>query len=319
LYPGLIIYGALLQSECLYIVLFLLVLLALYRLREGAGMGMAVLLGISAGLAALTRAVILGFFPLLLGCIWLIRYSRDLPQWRVVLVAVVAFVLTVAPWTYRNYLVHGAFVPVATVTGGAMLVGNNPFVHGTPAVPPEYDQWVRDQAWDRGVDDFDTLSEVGKSRVMTEIAVEYITANPRHALRLAGEKLFVLVLYPIAHSAGDLRVQALAVFADIVFGCVVLVGLIGSRKNWIRLLPVYLLVLYTAGVHMVMHAEARYRLPVVAVVALLFGYGLVLVRDRKLMRERMRPTRAKVALIALCACFLAAYGYTGWLYLHGQF
>jgi 4-amino-4-deoxy-L-arabinose transferase-like glycosyltransferase len=66
LYPGLVVYGAVLQTESLYIALFLCAFLCAYRVLERPAWWGMVALGLTAGLATLTRAVFLGFFPLLL-------------------------------------------------------------------------------------------------------------------------------------------------------------------------------------------------------------------------------------------------------------
>lgn len=76
--------------------------------------------GVLQGIFTLVRAVTL----LLPGwvLVWQVLQARQVggKALRASLVMVVFFVLTLTPWTIRNYLVHNAFVPVAT-EGGEML------------------------------------------------------------------------------------------------------------------------------------------------------------------------------------------------------
>jgi hypothetical protein len=122
-FPPLIVVGASLMSESIYVPLELATISAVlahrrsphrYRWALGAG--------ILLGLTVLSRAplVILGL-PLVLG-VWTARprmSARALAQ-PAILVAVA--LLTVAPWTYRNYHAFHQFVPLTT-QGGYGLAG----------------------------------------------------------------------------------------------------------------------------------------------------------------------------------------------------
>ena len=140
-YPGLVIAGALLHTEALYIVFFLLVILLAYRIIDGKGVPDAAALGILAGVAALTRAVFVGFFPILLAVLWWMRKKSGRPAILPVVVALAMFAAVLTPWTVRNYEVHGAFVPVSTFGWSSFLIGNNPFVHWTPELGRGFDAW----------------------------------------------------------------------------------------------------------------------------------------------------------------------------------
>ena len=315
LHPGMIIYSALLQSEVVYVCLFLAVLLIAYRALETRDLMLVLIFGVVAALTALTRAVFLGFFPLLLASIWLIRRRGKLAGGRVVLVALLEFCLVVAPWTVRNYYVHHAFVPIATVTGGSLLVGNNPFVHGTPKLPSFFDDWVREKASERGIEDFDSLSEVQQSSVKKDIALAYIASDPVHGAHLALQKLFVFLVYPITYADSSPWVKGVAVGADAVLLLGMVVGIVVTWRHRFDLLPLYLLIVCSAGTHMILHAEGRYRLPLVPVFALFFGCaGAVLSDPGTFFKTRS----AKIVVAVLCSAVVLLYAATAWLFINGK-
>lgn len=120
--------------------------------RDAAGFlppfGTLLASGAFLGLAALTRPVLLpaaGLF-LLYAVLWARPGWRSPAAWRRVAggTAAVALgmALVVAPWTVRNYLALGAFVPVSTNGGVNLRQGNNPYATGAffwsgdPAVNP---------------------------------------------------------------------------------------------------------------------------------------------------------------------------------------
>jgi 4-amino-4-deoxy-L-arabinose transferase-like glycosyltransferase len=95
------------------------------RLLEADGGGRArpaVLAGVLFGLTALTRETVLYFAPL--AALWLAwRAPRPAARLRGA-VFLAAVVLTVAPWTVRNWLVFRTFIPVSTSAGLNLWQGN---------------------------------------------------------------------------------------------------------------------------------------------------------------------------------------------------
>ena len=92
-----------------------------------------------------------------------------------------AFVLVVAPWTARNAVRLGAFVPISTNGGLNLLMGNSAQTSPTAGVNIERSEFQKPP----GVD------EVGLDRVFRDRAVAWITSNPGDA--------FVLYLGKVAN------------------------------------------------------------------------------------------------------------------------
>jgi 4-amino-4-deoxy-L-arabinose transferase-like glycosyltransferase len=118
-YPILITADGALMSESLYGLLVALSLLAAYRLLDAPSPRRGVVLGGLVGLAALTRGE--GALLLVLLLIPLVRRPRGA---RMAAVACATFLIVLAPWTVRNWVVFGRFVPVSTDTG-AVIGGAN--------------------------------------------------------------------------------------------------------------------------------------------------------------------------------------------------
>jgi len=114
LYPGLVAYAHLLYSETLFIALLVGAALLLHHRREGPARVDLLGAGVLFGLAALTRSVALYFLPVWLA--WL-ALGRRWPETRRVAIVLGIALLTVAPWTLRNYLAMGDFILIDTTAG----------------------------------------------------------------------------------------------------------------------------------------------------------------------------------------------------------
>jgi len=318
LHPSLVVYGSVLQSEALYVVLLLLIVLVALRLVREPGFRLASVLGVLLASLTLTRAIGLA----VLGTLFLFLVAAIEAPWkRRMLIPTCALgvaVLGLLPWTVRNYAVLHAFVPVSTFSGTSLLMGNNPFSNGTTALPKEYFDWVRAEGARRGFADLDSVDEVTRDRVHREIALDWIRSHPSEWLRLMGRKLEVFWIFPVTTTAENHAMQAVVMGADVVlwigalFGVVVLWG----KKKEILLLSSIILVVTSA--HVMMHTEARYRLPLLALLALFFGPGLAWLLD-PLQRTSIRVRRAAVGSAAAVALLLVVgYLTAGLMFIHGE-
>lgn len=116
--PPLVVLSTALISEALFVPVMLgAVLAALHGQRSARRHGWAVVAGVLVGAATLTRTngvilalpVALAFVPA--------RSWRRFAAWTPSVVVILAVVLTVAPWTFRNWTVFHAFVPVSDEAG----------------------------------------------------------------------------------------------------------------------------------------------------------------------------------------------------------
>jgi hypothetical protein len=106
------------------------------------------------------------------------------PRWRAAAAFALVLALAVAPWTWRNYRVHGAFIPFSTLGGvvlnesvGALRVGDWWSMPGFQSIPTE--DWAE---WRR-------LGEVEGEHYMRARALAVIREHPGLYLMSAGAKL----------------------------------------------------------------------------------------------------------------------------------
>jgi 4-amino-4-deoxy-L-arabinose transferase-like glycosyltransferase len=122
-YPTLVVADGALMSESLYGMLVALSLLAAYRLLDAPGAGRAVVLGALTGLTALTRGEALLLLPLvLIPLLWRHGWQRE--GVRPTVVALLAFIVVLAPWTARNWIEFDRPVLIATNSGTAVAGAN---------------------------------------------------------------------------------------------------------------------------------------------------------------------------------------------------
>ncbi len=257
-------------------VLFLTVLLAglvtLERLGAGenAARRAAVAAGVLVGLAALTRETVLYFAPL--AAVWLAWRRRE--GGRRAILFLTPLVLVVAPWTYRNYVVAHAFVPVATSGALNLWQGNTRL---SRAEVYRLSETVRGPGHVR----------VAQQRFHQRLAVEAIL--DRQPWWLA-EKLvsemppfweadsLALIHLMEKHAYGPYRARtavALAVVMIAPYLVLLVLGVAGVMRVPVGR-AVVLLVLFLVfhnGLHVVAHGFARYRLPIMPIVILMAAAG----------------------------------------------
>jgi len=144
-------------------------------------------------------------------------------------------------------------------------------------------------------------------------------------------KAQVMVVYPITNSDSYTPAQMLAVCAEAFLFLAAALGLLtpvparlpvghadslsgregGRTLTWLAAVVVFFLL-----VHIVLHAEARYRLPLVPLVCVLAGVGLAHPIWRS-NRWRAWTVRRRILLVLLWMCIIGLYGVTGWMYIHG--
>ncbi len=106
---------------------FLLAFALFLGARAGQTMGplASLLYGLSLAALALVRAALLPFAFVALA--WFLWRSRSLPRgWLAALLAFLGFVNGLAPWTFRNWQLHGEPVPIVDSMYYHLWIGNRP-------------------------------------------------------------------------------------------------------------------------------------------------------------------------------------------------
>jgi 4-amino-4-deoxy-L-arabinose transferase-like glycosyltransferase len=251
------------------------------------------------GLAILARETLLYFVPL--AALWLVWRRRAHGGLRRAGALVLGTVLVVAPWTWRNWVAFGAFIPVSTAGGLNLFQGNAPLsrqevydeYYAVPGRLEQYQHAVR-----RGMDSirdrqpawfFEKLAEqmpmFWEAESMAAIHIKrgaYGPVPPRWAI------VFGLVLIG----------PYLALLPPFV------AGLAGARYGRTTLLLLGFLAYYNL-IHVVTHGFNRYRVPVMPAVFLFASWAVVAWREGSF--PRLSPARKAVAgalALTLLLCLL---------------
>lgn len=264
-------------SEPLFIFLLLLACYFVF-LPEKSSWGWSALSGVAAGLATLTRPT-----ALLLPVLWAVAtliYGSGSKRWRNLIIASTLLVVTVAPWTVRNYQALGAFVPVSTNGGDVFYRANNPQATGSWTLKGERDltPYLDNEArWNK------TAFAWGK---------EWVVAHPAGFLKLAVRKQYFFLGSDEAGTYWSVeraypQWKALDVAGKIVSFVwwlilwVLLVYVAVQQRRAILELPgltcLFLPFLYFIGIHSIFESQDRYHIPVIPFLiiaaALAFGGG----------------------------------------------
>jgi hypothetical protein len=143
----------------------------------------AAVLGVTIGLAALTRGEGLLLIFVVLAAWWPELPKRALLARAALLVGVA--VLTIAPWTIRNAVVMDAFIPISSNASITLYSGHNPRANGAQNYAPP--------SLGKGLPAFGPKREVEEAKLLRREAIEYMVNNPRRELTLIPQKLVKLM------------------------------------------------------------------------------------------------------------------------------
>ena len=219
------------------------------------------------------------------------------PHWRRALQAgallCAGFVLTLLPWTVRNYRVHGEVVPVATQMGWAIY---------TSYLPPQGKIFGL-YTWDETVIRAHELPEAERSRTLLRAALNHVREKPGELPRLIALKfLYFISPFDWEFFGGSGEVN----FTYVLTFPLALYGLWCARsKGWRPVLlavpPAFLLLFALA-----IYGSPRLRFPAEPLYAVLAGGGLAVIWSRA---GTYRPVVVAVMTVAVVTG-LAAFSYS---------
>lgn len=172
-YPTAMLHSGALLSESLATLWFTWFVLACLQFAAKPTLPRAAWAGVLLGLAMLTRASAVFMVPL--AVVWALAQFRR-QQWALALAIPVVSVMTLIPWAARNYRIFGAFIPLSTQGGSALLQGNNRIVATDPSL---YGYSI----WDTKIPEYhDALKaqndELRRDKLAMRLAIEWLKDNP---------------------------------------------------------------------------------------------------------------------------------------------
>ena len=257
-----------------------------------------VLVGVTAGLATLTKAVMLVYPAVFIVALLLvIRSARKRGEavaapWGAMAAMLLALCAVIAPWTIRNYGTTGHFVPVSSGTSDAFLRGmifsRTEFI--TLQEPPYtiaeiesnelFARLAREAGTTWGRDDYET------EQILNEEAKRVIREEPLKVARKTFVGLFTF-WYQLTSFKNSLLVLACAIGA----WTLAVIGWRRARRDRLIVWPLLLPVLYLNIVLALLLALGRYSAPVLPALLVVSAFGADTLLDR--WRTRHAPSAAR--------------------------
>lgn len=254
IYPLFVFFSGVLMAETLLILLTTISFVCCVVFWQKSTVTMAMVFGGTVGLSALCKPVLLPWLPPVLFYWW--RKSRLTPVQRAsrVLTVIGVICLIILPWTVRNHIISGEFVPISTNMGINLLVGAHPEGRGV------YDNHIDYLALYHTL--ADTSQGAAADRRVAGIVWGWISAQPLHYLGLSIDKLlyfwcpWVLGEPPLYNAIAVLSCTP-----------VLILGLVGTfiQRRRPEGMALILLIICMSLLHMVFFAHTRFRLPLDAV------------------------------------------------------
>lgn len=227
--------------------------------------------GLLWGVALMTSATLASFLPFLFG--WLAWRARREPL-RHFATAAVVVVLCCVPWTVRNYATFHTLVPLRSVMGLSLWVGNNDRADGISPGGAHPISNATERA--RYVE----LGEMAYMEEKREQALQFIAAHPGRFAALTANRFIAIWAGGTPHPFNDFRRARSVWFRwSLLFN---LAGALGGaagiailyRRRSRYALPVAAIPLIYPLAYYITLAPARYRLPMDPVLLLLTAISL---------------------------------------------
>jgi 4-amino-4-deoxy-L-arabinose transferase-like glycosyltransferase len=274
LYPELVWFASHFWVENVFVVLLWWSMERLLTADEEGRWPSAAVAGVLWGLAILARETGLYFIPF--AVLWLV-FRAPRPGGRARAAAfTLAALLTVAPWTYRNWAVFHAFVPVSTAGGLNLFQGN-----ARLSRQEVYDLYY---AVEGKIEQYRYARREGL-RVVRERQPTWFFEKLREQMPLFWEAESMAIIHVKRGAYGPVRPWvAVAVACVMLLPYLTILGLfvaglaVGSYDR-VKILLLGFLVYYNL-IHVATHGFNRYRLPVMPAVFLFAAVGWVAVRSK---------------------------------------
>lgn len=269
LYPNQMGYSAGLYSEPLFTALLLALVLLM---QPRTSLWRIAAAGFVAGLATLVKAQTMLLAPLLLFVLSLPQLSASglRSALRQGALGTLVMAATIAPWTYRNWLVLGSPVPVSTNGGMSLLAGNN------PAMTTGLGEDFNDRHPIVAAVQFSVADQVDADRRARAAAWGWVRDNPGQFVALMPKKLFRLWaldgesewLYQAGFASYEkhrLAFRSMRVLNQAYY-VALLVGFLFAWRVWFAprnpaAWPVPIMITFFSALSMIFSGQSRYHSP----------------------------------------------------------
>lgn len=288
-YPSFLFFTHFLLTEVLFTFLFILFIWFFLLFLETKRYWHIWWAGFFLGLGALTRSILYPFT--IVALIYLFLATRD-TLWKkskYMLVFITGCIIVIGPWAARNALIHKTFVPVETMGGFNLYMGNyehTPLNRAWAAV-----DLTGDKAWYYGHErTLHGMAEAQKQKWCAKMAKEFILGHKLLTLKrdmikaanfwgLEREIIGGIMagFYPGLDQKAIVVGLTLLIFTS--YMAVVLLAVFGFISNLGKtrydLIFLLLLTAFFTGIHALVFGHSRYHLPLVPVLIIFASWSLV--------------------------------------------
>lgn len=310
-HPGTVIAVARGGFEIFFVFLLALFMLAFYRATGTDALRHYLFAGLLLGFVVLTRSTIFLFPFVVWGYFFLTADTvRQWPKYCSRLaVLMVGTAVVMSPWLVRNYAVSGEVIATNTIQGVAAQAGQHicrglSFARGFQKLDSEAARERARLARELGYNFkggyyqyfYRTRDEVDFNRYLMRGVFDNYLENPAFWAKCAAQNLFNFWFAGKTWQVTWMNV--------VVQGPFLLLSLLGGYGLWRRgygrqIAPLVLFILYLFAVHVPIHAQARYSVPLIPFLSLFAGAGVLAVIDG-VRRHRASKTDGAKGVTTLC-------------------
>jgi len=302
--------------DSLFAALILLSINFFFKQFEDSRIRWPILTGIALGLAAITRPLILPMIPLYIIWLAVFKWSSGYSI-KNLGVMIIFIVLIITPVTLRNYIIGNDFVLIASSGGINFYIGNNEKADGLSAVmpPPLGADWT--------MEDIEYLAEksIGRNLSASEISDYWLGQGWQWIKNNTGDfyELYIKKLYYLLNAREISNNRNIDLFFGkfpyfrynpIKTGIIYPLALIGiaglilsGRASKKRLFLILFILLYALTISF-FFINARFRLPILPIAAILASSGIYFIID--IIKSRTSISTLIVTGAIAMAAFLIA-------------
>lgn len=274
-----ILYAARLFVESLYTLVFACFMFYLVRLFKNPRPVIALTSGGILGILTLTRAnTLLLPIPIALGLLVAFwgRKKEAISGFTMLLIGMLTIII---PWTLRNYMVSKHFIPVATLGGQVLFVGNMAILDETgkwrSAVddPKRLIAFFNDESFrlpkEHGIQD-----ESERDSFLYKLTLDFALNHPDLVLRS-----FLIKAAYFWYLALDRSTMVISAIVNLPLVILGVIGLIlAAIRKETNVLPYILVIGYMNIVFAIFWAQARYSIPIMPYIMMFTAYALLRIR-----------------------------------------
>jgi 4-amino-4-deoxy-L-arabinose transferase-like glycosyltransferase len=241
-----------LWESSLSTLLLMFALLMLFKLKTQLSASLWLLFGFLAAVIGLSNTSLLSLFPFFWIWLWVSYRQRGRSCGKLVLASVGVFVLTLLPWTIRNYRDFHRLLPMRDNFGLELWIGNHE--GGARLNGDDFKQVIAE------------CGRLGEMRFMDskrQVAEQFIRQHPAEFLRLSAQRFlaFWTAPYPVTWS-----LLSLAGWAGMI---------LAPRRKGLDAVPYAVVMLIFPLVYYLTHSFPTYRHPAEPVIFLFAAYAVV--------------------------------------------